>query len=154
MARPAKSVALISKNLTKEELELRQAAEESCRGQTDKIVPPKYLNARQKKIFKNLVEEMRYANILSNLDVDILATYAIAVNRIEEIEKQINSNPLLLRDDSLMQAKAKYTNTFFRCQKELCLNPTSRAKMGTMAVREKQKAQDPVMRLLKRSDAK
>ena len=44
MARPSKSVAVMSKNLTKEERKLRLEGEEKLKGNADNISPPTYLN--------------------------------------------------------------------------------------------------------------
>lgn len=55
MARPSKSVKVMSKNLTKEEKELRLAVEEKLKGGADNISPPTHLNASQKKIFNYIM---------------------------------------------------------------------------------------------------
>lgn len=90
MARPTKSVNTMSKNLAKEEKQLRQEVEEKLKGAADKISPPKHLNTRQKKIFKYIVTELKASGILGNLDTYILGACAIAIDRINEIEKLIN----------------------------------------------------------------
>ncbi|MDU2489579.1 MAG: hypothetical protein E7D27_03160 [Clostridium celatum] len=55
MARPSKSVKVMSKNLTKEEKELRLAVEEQLKGGADNISQPTHLNASQKKIFNYIM---------------------------------------------------------------------------------------------------
>ena len=55
LARPTKSVNVISKHLTAEELETRKATEQRLKGSADKIKPPKYLSSNQKKIFKKKI---------------------------------------------------------------------------------------------------
>ncbi|MGC7541783.1 hypothetical protein, partial [Pandoraea pneumonica] len=76
----------MSKNLTKEEKEIRLQTEEKLRGSADNISPPKHLNARQKKIFNYIVQELESSKILGNLDVYILGTAAIAIDRLQQIE--------------------------------------------------------------------
>jgi len=49
MARPSKSVKTMSKNLTKEEKATRIEVEERLKGSSDKILPPRHLNTKQKK---------------------------------------------------------------------------------------------------------
>ena len=148
MARPSKSVKTTSKNLTKEEKEKRQETEEILKGGADKITPPKHLNARQKKIFNNIVDELKSSGILGNLDVYILATCSIALDRIQEIEKMINKDSTLIRDKDLRLSKDTYTKDFFRCCNELSLSPQSRAKIGNINMQKEKEKQDPLLKLL------
>ncbi|WP_078382341.1 phage terminase small subunit P27 family [Sutcliffiella halmapala] len=64
-----------SNHLTKEEIKRRQEHEEKVKGFTDKIVPPSYLTAKQKKDFEEISSELIRLEIFSNLDVDALARY-------------------------------------------------------------------------------
>lgn len=148
MARPSKSVKTMSKNLTKEEKEVRLETEEKLRGRGDNISPPKYLNARQKKIFNYIVQELEASKILGNLDVYILATCVISIDRLQEIEKLINKDIERILDKSLMAAKEKYTKDFFRCCNELSLSPQSRAKLGNINLQAEQDKQDPLLKVL------
>lgn len=149
MARPSKSVKVISKNLTKEEKMIRETTEELLKGGTNKITPPKYLNSEQKKIFKRIVEMLKASNILGNTDVYLLAQTAIAINRLQEIERLINEDIENLRDKELMRAKAEYTKEFFRCCNELSLSPQSRAKLGNINLQAKQQQEDPLLKVLR-----
>lgn len=149
MARPAKSVKVMSKNLTKEEIEIRTKTEEKLRGGIDKISPPSHLNARQKKIFNYIVSELQASGILGNLDVYLLATCSIAIDRIQQIEKMINKDIGNLQDKSLMGAKEKYSKEFFRCCNELSLSPQSRAKLGNINLQQQQQNEDKLLKVLK-----
>lgn len=148
LARPTKSINVISKHLTKEELEVRKATEEKLKGSADKIKPPIYLSSTQKKIFKNVVEELKEADILSNLDIPLLVTFSRAIDRINYIESLIDEDITLISNRDLMSSKEKYTKDFYRCCNELCLSPQSRAKMGSIALDNKNKSSDPLLQLL------
>ncbi|QEK13717.1 phage terminase small subunit P27 family (plasmid) [Crassaminicella thermophila] len=148
MARPSKSIKTMSKNLTKEERAIRLETEEKLRGGADKISPPKHLNARQKKIFNYIVEELEASGILGNLDIYILGACAIAIDRLQQIEKMINKDIKMLMNKDLMRAKEKYTKDFFRCCNELSLSPQSRAKLGNINLQAKQQQEDPLLRVL------
>ncbi|WP_026694090.1 phage terminase small subunit P27 family [Peribacillus kribbensis] len=148
MARPSKSVTTMSKNLTKEEVQVRQETEEKLKGAADNISPPSHLNARQKKIFRYIVQEMEASNILGNLDVYILSTCALAIDRLNQIEKMINKDADKLLDKNLMSAKDKYTKDLFRCTNELSLSPQSRAKLGNINLQSKQKEEDKLLQVL------
>ena len=148
MARPSKSVKVMSKNLTKEEKELRLETEEKLKGGADNISPPTHLNARQKKIFNYVVDQLRESNILGNLDIYILSQTSIAIDRLQQIEKLINKDINKIYDKDLMKAKNEYTKDFFRCCNELSLSPQSRAKLGNINLQAKERDEDVLLKVL------
>lgn len=148
MARPSKSVKTMSKNLTKEEKEIRLQTEEKLKGGADNISPPEHLNDRQKKIFDYIVDELKASGILGNLDIYILSACSIAIDRLQEIEKLINEDISKLFNKDLMSAKDKYTKDFFRCCNELSLSPQSRAKLGNINLQVKQQKEDLLLKVL------
>lgn len=148
MGRPCKSVATQSKKMSKEEREERLELENRLKGDSDNIVAPEYLTENQKNIFYKIVEELRTSNILSNLDVFILTTCAISIDRLHQIEQMINKNIDLIADKSLLSAKDKYTKDLFRCCNELSLSPQSRAKMANINLQAKEKEEDKLLQIL------
>lgn len=149
MARPTKSAKILTYgSQTKEEIETRIENEDKLRGSADKIKPPTHLNSRQKKIFEYIVDELEASGILGNLDVYILSATAIAIDRMQEIEKMINKNSDNLLDSKLMAAKDKYTKDFFRCCNEISLSPQSRAKLGNINLQSNLKKADPLLAAL------
>ena len=148
MARPSKRVRVMSKNLTKEEKELRLETEEKLKGGADNISPPTYLNASQKKIFNYIIEQLKESGILGNLDTYILSQAAISIDRLQKIEKMINKDINRIYDKDLLKAKSEYTKDFFRCCNELSLSPQSRAKLGNINLQAEQEKQDPLLQVL------
>lgn len=148
MARPSKSVNVMSKNLTKEEIRVRQQAESRLKGRGDKIKPPTDLTITQKAIFKKIVEDLKEADILSNLDIPLLVTCSRAIDRLNYIERQINEDMDLLFNSSFMSSKDKYTKDLYRCCNELCLSPQSRAKMGNIAIENEKEKSDPLLAII------
>lgn len=149
IARPAKSVNVMSKNLTNEEFEIRKQTEDNLKGKADNISPPKHLSKDQKKIFRNIVKELRESGILGNLDIYILTTCSISLDRIETIESMINKTPDLIADKDLRLANDKYTKDFFRCCNELSLSPQSRAKFANINLQAHQDKEDPLLKVLR-----
>lgn len=148
MARPSKSVSMTSKNLTKEEIRVRQETEDKLKGAADSISPPSHLNDQQKEIFNYIVDELKASGILGNVDIYILSTCSIAIDRLQEIEKMINEDVNNLFNKNLMSAKDKYTKDLFRCTNELSLSPQSRAKLGNIKVQKQQQENDPLLQVL------
>jgi P27 family predicted phage terminase small subunit len=148
MARPTKSASVYNGKISKEEKKRRMEEETKLKGAADNVSPPKHLNARQKKIFSYIVDELQASGIIGNLDIYILGTCAISIDRLQQIEKMINKDIGNLRDKTLMSAKDKYTKDFFRCCNELSLSPQSRAKLGNINLQSKQQEEDPLLKLL------
>lgn len=130
MARPAKSVKTKTGTMTKEEEEKRLEIEDKLRGNNDKLLPPLYLSEEQKIIFFYIMEELKQANILGNLDLFILSQTSIAIDRIQKLDRIANENQEIVFENSFRQARAEASKEYFRCCNELCLSPQSRAKIS------------------------
>lgn len=150
MARPCKNIEVQSRHNTKDEINNRKEAQDKLRGIADKVKsPPKYLTKEQKKIYKFIFNELKASNILGNLDIYILSTCAISIDRLQYIETIINKKPGTIFNKDLMSAKDKYNKDFFRCCNELSLSPQSRAKFGSLTVQAKEMEEDPLLRALR-----
>lgn len=149
MPRPCKSVKVLDKySQTKAEIQIRLDNEEKLKGGAGKIISPSYLNINQKKIFKYIVAELKASGILGNLDIFILTSCVIAIDRLQEIEGMINSDFDTVMNKDLMSAKDKYTKDLFRCTNELSLSPQSRAKLSNINLQAEQNSADPLLKLL------
>lgn len=148
MPRPSISAKLTPQNQSKGDMEKRLENEERLKGNSDKIKAPGYLNDKQTEIFNYIVDELHASEILGNLDIYILETCSIAIERIQEIEILINNNANILVNKGLMSAKDKYTKDFFRCCNELCLSPQSRAKLGNINLKAQEDENDPLLKIL------
>lgn len=149
MARPCKSAKLLTEcSQTKEEIAAREATEKALRGDGLAVKPPKYLKARQKKIFQAVVNLLSAAEVLGEGDEYIISRFAISAERLEYIETQINKDPELLFDQRLMASKGKYTQDFYRACNELSMSPQSRAKMGNLMLAKKEAGEDPLLEAL------
>lgn len=153
LGRPSKTIDSQSRHNTKEELEARRKAEQSVKSLADKIgTPPDYLSEQQKNVYIFIINELARTGILTNLDVYILSTCAIAVDRLQTIETIINKNIGSIVNKDLMSAKDKYTKDLYRCCNELSLSPQSRAKLGNLARENKENEEDPVLKALREDD--
>lgn len=146
MARPAMSANVTSKHLTKSEKDAKLSVESNLKGNSDKLKPSKHLTTSQKKIFRFILSNLESSGILGNLDTYVLDECSICIDRMQYIEKQVNDNPELLADSSLMATKDRYTKAFFRYCTELCLSPQARAKIANLSLQGKE--ENPLMELL------
>lgn len=88
MGRPRKPVAINKKHFTKKEREERMEQELDV-PYTD-VEAPAYLSAKQKKEFDEYAGKLVKLQILTELDVDILAQYIIAKTLYLKYSKQIS----------------------------------------------------------------
>ncbi len=142
MARPAKAIDTNSQKMSKQERKTREEAEKKLRGDNGNIKPFSYLNKRQKAIFKDILANLN-SEILSNLDTYLLNQTAITIERLESLEKEINSASTIIDENgkkkdkldvsmitSLKSVRDMYSKDFFRCCNELSLSPQARAKLS------------------------
>lgn len=146
MARPAMSVKVTAKHLTTSEKNAKIGIEDTLKGSSDELSPPEYLTETQSNIFNYIVDNLIASGILSNLDVYVLAECSIAIDRMQYIERQVNENPDLLENSTLMATKDKYTKNFQRYCNELSLSPQSRAKIANLNICSD--SQNPLIDLL------
>lgn len=153
MGRPAKAVKTKSGTISKADESIRAAAENALRGGCDKLAPPDYFSAAQRDIFDSILSELLASGVLCNLDIYVLTTCVIAIDRLQTIETRINFDASLIIDKDLMSAKDKYTKDLFRCMNELCLSPQARAKIGSLAVAKTKSETDPIAKMFRDGDS-
>jgi P27 family predicted phage terminase small subunit len=149
MARPSKNASVQSSKMGHREKAVRKATEDLLKNNSEEIKPSNRLNSNQKRIFNYIVDQLKASEILGNIDIYLLETCSIAVDRLQEIEKMINRDFQMILSKELMAAKEKYTKDFFRCCNELSLSPQSRAKFGILAVKQGEIESDPLLAVLK-----
>lgn len=122
-----------SKHLTKDEIKRRRTHEEKMKGNTDKIVPPTYLTAKQKREFETIASELLDLDIFSNLDVDALARYIDTKTEYEKVTRALRKIKKVDENIELYSALRINRNTFFNeCRaaaSDLGLTISSRLKL-------------------------
>lgn len=155
MARPAKPLELQSSHLTKEEIETRSKVEKMLKSSSEKVYKtPSKLNKDTKKIYKNLVEKLKPLDILSDLDIDLLCVTADSIYQMEvaRADIELNGQVIYIYNEEGQITKAMknpsvevfraYENIFRSSCGQLCLSPSSRAKLSAEianAIRDEQK---------------
>ena len=152
MARPAKAIASKTGKIGKEEIEQRQQVEDNLRASADKLVPPDYLTESQVDVFNYVLSELEEAKVLGNLDLFALSQLSICVDRMQQIEQQVNENPDYLIDSKLMQTRDRYARDFLRLCNEFCMSPQSRAKLSISTVKAGQEKKKTLIELINEDD--
>jgi P27 family predicted phage terminase small subunit len=149
MSRPCKSAKVLSESSqTKDEIQERVDNEEKLKGKADKVNPPEYLNENQVDLFNYIKNELEESKLLSNLDIYILSTCVIAIDRLQQLESMLNQNNKLMFRSEFMSAKDKYTKDLYRCSNELSLSPQSRAKLANINLQANENKKDPLMQVI------
>ena len=159
LSKAPKPLKFLNKNLTKEEREEREEQEQRLKGKNDKVykVPPK-TKKEIAAIYKNLVKELKEADILNNLDVEVLMNTANAIYRMKEAREILNELGSVIRTyrtvkdkegniigkelDSIfknpaVQVEKDYQNIFHQGCLQLGLSPSARAKLSIIKMENK-----------------
>lgn len=144
-----KPVALMSKNMTKEEKESRLEQEEKLKGNTDKVYKlPTGTHKEIGKVYKGLVKELKEAEILNNLDIEVLMSTANAIYQMRLARQHIlqygsviticdPENPkivLSVKKNPSVQVEKDYHGIFHTGCLQLGLSPSARARMTIIKV--------------------
>ena len=143
MSRPSKPVNMQTCHLTKDEIESRSKAEQMLKSSSDKVYnAPVRLNKATRKIYTNIVENLRPLDILSDLDIDLVCVTADALYQMEVARKDINENGQVIhmkdKDGNFVKVIKNpsvevfraYENIFRSSCGQLCMSPSSRAKLS------------------------
>ena len=154
MGRPSKSVRVKSGAIANDEATARKEVEDKIRGEAVRPETPEYLTDEQKKVFAFIVDNLADGEILGNLDVFVLESTAVAVDRLRTINEMVNKDPDLMFRTSLMGARSKFQSDLWRGCNELCLSPQARAKIGSLsaAAAGGKEKKDPLMAALEEDD--
>lgn len=113
------------------------------------LKPSKHLNANQKKIYKFILDNYtKNVNVLGDIDGILLENTAIAIDRLQNIEKLVNADFEMIRDRELMAAKTKYQADFIKGVDFFGMSPASRAKLGVLGAKVKAEESDPLLKVL------
>lgn len=93
MGRPAKSVKVKSGAIAGDDAAIRQDMENKLRGENTPPDPPACLTDEQREIFQFIVDGLAESEILGRLDVFVLESTAVAIDRLHAINNMIDANP-------------------------------------------------------------
>lgn len=161
MARPRKNVNALTGAYTKEDMEKRKSQEEKIKGNCDKLFPPSFIENDEIALnkFYEICEELKKADILSNVDVDLLSIYCDCYS------KYIKSTIILTTQDlvELQESKlgtSRVPNPYIKVQQSYIdrmlkisslfgLSPSDRSKIAHLTPKDEDEKVDPLMDLLK-----
>jgi len=144
MSTPAKPAKMAKGHNTRADIQARTEMDKRLIGSQD-ITCPDDLTPMQREIFETVVAHFIDANIVSAIDSMTLAVFAIALDRLMTIEREINRGHLDPFDSKVTATRAKYESTVWKGCNEFCLSPQARAKLGSVMTAKRKEAADPLM---------
>ncbi len=147
MARQARTTSGTKKHLTKAEKSKRQEIENII---TEDIPnePPADLTEPRREIYKFIVSTLNDSGIIKKLDLEVIKQACITIDRLHTIDQLIDTEGLT--NKNLLTAKNQLFTQFLKIADLLMMSPQSRAKLGAVNVRSKEK--DPLIELLEDMD--
>ncbi|EEM55724.1 MULTISPECIES: phage terminase small subunit P27 family [Bacillus cereus group] len=129
-----------SNRLTKDEIEQRLKAEKQLQAKKDKVKPPTWLDSVAKKEFRRIAGELLELDVITNIDVNALATYCDAYSDYVECTKIIREEGLLVEYTNKAAETNKVPHPLLTKKKQLHeqmktlavefgLTPSARAKI-------------------------
>jgi phage terminase small subunit len=97
---------------TKKEIEQRKKGEEQVSFKSDNVVVPDWLSDRGKEIFKQLLDEFKYTQLLANVDTHLLGFFCDAMDDYINISKLIRQKGYLDGEGNANQLLTKKKNMF------------------------------------------
>lgn len=127
-------------HLTKDEIEKRQEQEKQLQKlQSNKIRPPTWMSKRGKKIFKDIVKELRAIDILTNVDVYGLAICADSMDKYIRCTIALHTEQLRIQqvsklgisdvENPLVKTQIRYADIFKKYSSDFGLSPVARLKI-------------------------
>lgn len=156
-----KPINLTTGHRTKEEIQQRQEAEERLKGSSNKIhIVPKWLCKDGKKEYKRLIAELENTNILTNVDIGVVAICADAYVKMNQANEIIKKEGMLIEYTNkagatniikhpALEVYAKYNDIYKKYLVEIGLSPSSRAKLSLINIENNNEKEDPLLKILR-----
>lgn len=139
MAKPVKSIANMTKHLTKSEIAAREAAEKSLERENVNLTKPRGFTKDKKanQHWNRIVKQFEGIELLDDLDSDALARYCKILSRIDSLEAELESaeefvyrEKIMVRIESAERSQMSYAS-------KLGLTPESRTRLAKKKAQEK-----------------
>ncbi|ACL19507.1 phage terminase, small subunit, P27 family [Desulfitobacterium hafniense DCB-2] len=155
--RKRKSVDLLiaegKTHLTKDDIEKRREAESQLKPKDDKIKCPSWLKDKvAKSEFRKISHELQELKLLTNLDVNTLASYCVAYAQYLKATSELADQDLVITqtnkagftnmvENPLIRIQLKYSNEMKKHAAEMGLTINSRLKL---VIPKKEAKRDPI----------
>lgn len=156
----SKPIDLTTGNRTKKEIENRKLQEERLKGNSNLInTVPKWLCKEAKKEYKKIIKELKNSDILTNVDIPIVAIVADAYVKMYQADMVIQKEGMFIKKisdrgaENLVEHPAtkiykQYNSIYKQYLMELGLSPSSRAKLSIINSNVEEEKEDALLAIL------
>lgn len=149
------------KDKTKRELEEQAALERSLMGSSDLVYNvPEHLDELAKVYYSFIVEELKEADVLANIDIPIVEQTADCLSKLRACDKEIEANGLFVTEMDRYGHKKRVENVAVKTKLNLMtkygqfanmlgLSPSARASLSAKKIEAKDNSNDPLLQLFK-----
>lgn len=153
-------VELQTGHRTKAEIQDRREAENSIKCDNDRIKDvPNWLDDIAKEEYIKLVNDLENSDILTNVDIPVVAVVADAISKMQKLTEKINKEGMFITkvsdrgSENLVEHPAtrlykQYNAIYKQYLQELGLSPSSRAKLGVLNQKAQEEKEDPLIQIL------
>ena len=115
----------------KSKAEIKERINNQIKAPVDNIVPPKFLNKKQKELFNEISKELIDLDIMSNLDCNALAMYIKSLDMYTKVTKELEKTSLedISQFKELTILHEKYAKECRMLASDLGLTISSRCKL-------------------------
>lgn len=146
---------------TKDALKDRVDNENRIKGNSDKLYAPDFIKDDDVALskFEQLVCELKQADIIANVDIDLLAVYADAYSNYVKSTIILSMQPMVEEQENKLGAITKVQNPYIKIQQSYSaqliklaslfgLSPADRTRIAHINPSDKNEKDDPLMTLL------
>lgn len=143
-------------------MEKRLEQESRLKGNSDNIVAPEFIQDDEVALekFYQLVDELKASEIISNVDVDLLAVYSNCWSKYVDATKMLYVQEMVEYQENKLGALTKVTNPYIKIQNMYSdklmkisslfgLSPADRSKIAHLDPSSKEEQIDPLTELLR-----
>ncbi|MEG0908780.1 MAG: phage terminase small subunit P27 family [Bacilli bacterium] len=161
MARPRKTVNSLQGHVSKKEIEERLEREKRITGDSDCILPPKFIHEDEVALeeFYRVVDELKKVNIATNIDSVMLGIYADSYSKYVQSTIAMRDEELVTEYTNKGGATNAVINPYIKIQQQYAtmimkisalygFDPSSRSKIAHLSPSDKEEKEDPLVALL------
>lgn len=158
--KPAGLVNMEKAKISKAELEERKKIEQQLKGSNDRVYKaPQWLCSLGKKEYKKLVNDLKSSEILTNVDIPVVAIVADAYAKMHQLNEVLKNEGLFITKlsdrgaENIVEHPAtklykQYNAIYKQYLAELGLSPSSRAKLGALNQQAEKEQKDELLQIL------
>lgn len=162
MARPMKATSALQGAYTKDAMQERVEVENKLKGKKDDLNAPEFIQLDEIALakFNKIVKELTDVDIITNVDVDLLAVYSDCWSKYVKATKMLLIQNMVEEQENKLGVVTKIPNPYIKIQQNYAtqltklaslfgLSPADRSRIAHLQPSDKNEKEDALVTLLK-----